>query len=116
MLRLLAVVAATLLLAGCGGSGGEGGDTLQGPVQVTVTGDSIEPVGRTIKVTQDQEVVMTIDSDRAVELHLHTDGDGQEFEVKPAQDQRFTFSIDTPGTYELEAHPSGTVVLKVEVE
>lgn len=109
---LLAVVA--LVASGCGGEAESQSGYVDGPVQITVEGHSVTPVGEVVRAEPDQTVTLDVTSDAPAELHLHTDGDGKTFQVKPGR-QRFTFSIATPGSYELEEHHTETVVLKVEV-
>ncbi len=56
---------------------------------------------------------MTVDSDRAGELHVHAKPE-QYVEFTPGTTEK-TLSIETPGSIEIEEHDSGTVVALLEV-
>lgn len=81
---------------------------------VKVTGDQLTPNGELIDLAKGEPLTLTIDSDRAGELHLH---------AKPEQHIEFQAGtttheivIDTPGMAEIEEHDSGIVIAQLQVQ
>jgi len=82
-------------------------------VDVTVDGDEIAPNGARIEAEVGEPVIVTVDADRAGELHVHSTP-----EQVIAFDQGSTqheLVIDQPGVVEVEEHDSGFVVLQLQV-
>jgi len=82
-------------------------------VDVTVDGDEIAPNGARIEAEVGEPIIVTVDADRAGELHVHSTP-----EQVIAFDQGSTqheFVIDQPGVVEVEEHDSGFVVLQLQV-
>ena len=82
-------------------------------VDVTVDGDEIAPNGARIEAEVNEPIIVTVDADRAGELHVHSTP-----EQVIAFDQGSTqheLVIDQPGVVEVEEHDSGFVVLQLQV-
>ena len=82
-------------------------------VDVTVDGDEIAPNGARIEAEVGEPIIVTVDADRAGELHVHSTP-----EQVIAFDQGSTqheLVIDQPGVVEVEEHDSGFVVLQLQV-
>ena len=117
---LVLVLAASL--AACGGSddadppAGSEAVTQDGDaVAVTVTreGDEFTPNGERVELAVDQTLVLTVDSDEAGEIHVHS---------TPEQDIAYDAGtsehelvIDRPGVVEVESHDPDVVLLQLEV-
>ncbi len=138
---LVAAVAAAMLLAGCGGdestetaspaapsSSSAAMEESSAPsepasspapepkgvvVDVTVSGESIDPNGERVQAELGEPLILRIDSDRAGELHVHSTPE-QEVEFGKGSTQ-IELSFDQPGVVEVEDHESGLVVLQVQV-
>jgi len=82
-------------------------------VDVNVDGDEIAPNGARIEAEVGEPIIVTVDADRAGELHVHSTP-----EQVIAFDQGSTqheLAIDQPGVVEVEEHDSGFVVLQLQV-
>ena len=82
-------------------------------VDVNVDGDEIAPNGARIEAEVGEPIIVTVDADRAGELHVHSTP-----EQVIAFDQGSTqheLVIDQPGVVEVEEHDSGFVVLQLQV-
>ena len=62
-----------------------------------------------------QPVTLSVHSDVAEEIHVHTDPE-HEFEIKPGKQQRFTFASDKPGKIAVEVHHLDAVIAEVLVK
>lgn len=126
--RVTAVLSAiVLLLAGCGGEDASPSDSGSSPgasasatntsaevIDVTIKGDEVTPVAEKVNVGLGQPVKLKVTSDRAAELHVHSDPE-HEFEVKPGK-HTYAFTLDTPGVVDVEEHESDSLVLRIVVE
>jgi hypothetical protein len=84
-------------------------------VAVTVTreGDSFTPNGERVELGVDQTLVLTIESDEAGELHVHST---PEKEIAyDAGTSEHEIVIDRPGVVEVESHEPDVVLLQLEV-
>lgn len=87
---------------------------VEGPLlEVVIAGDKVSPNAIDLSVGVDETLTVTIDSDRAGELHVHS---------KPEQYVEFSAGtsehdlvITTPGEVEVEDHDTGAVVALIEV-
>ena len=73
-------------------------------VDITMTGDTVEPNGQKIDAAVGQQVVLRVTSDIDDEVHAHTGGNGFELEVPAGQPTTGTFTLDSPGSFEVESH------------
>ena len=84
-------------------------------VAVTVTreGDSFTPNGERVELGIDQPLVLTIESDEAGELHVHSTPE-QEI-AYDAGTSEHEIVIDRPGVVEVESHEPDVILLQLEV-
>lgn len=82
-------------------------------VEVLIEGESVKPAGARVDAKRGTEIVLSITSDRAGELHVHS---------SPEQVLRFpqgsstqTLTIDLPGVVAIEEHKSGKTIVELEV-
>jgi hypothetical protein len=125
---LVLVLAASL--SACGGDGDtdspatdpssssspdSGASSTDGGVAVTVTreGDSFTPNGERVELGIDQSLVLTIESDEAGELHVHSTPE-QEI-AYDAGTSEHEIVIDRPGVVEVESHDPDVILLQLEV-
>lgn len=80
---------------------------------VEIAGDDISPNAAELEVGVGDSITVSVESDRAGELHVHSTPEQYvEFEAgETAQELTFT----TPGTVEVEDHDTGDVVAFVDV-
>lgn len=116
------VLALSVSLTACGGGDADppasssgtataDGDTLA--VAVTREGGTITPNGERVEVAVDQTLVLTVTSDEAGELHVHST---PEQEIRyDAGTTEHEITIDRPGVVEVESHEPDLVVLQLEV-
>lgn len=80
---------------------------------VEIAGDDISPNAAELEVGVGDSITVSVESDRAGELHVHSTPEQYvEFEAgETAQELTFT----TPGTVEFEDHDTGDVVAFVDV-
>lgn len=119
---------AVLLLAACGGGDDGGGAPVSSATEVAVgdmdhaDGDHMHTLvvsdgkvkgDRRIEVPQGTEVMLTIESDVADEVHVH--GYDVTAEVAPGSPADITFTADVTGIFEVELESSGLLLTEVEV-
>ena len=90
--------------------------TKPGPMalDVTIIDGEVTPRGARVELRVGQPLTLSVHSDTADELHVHTDPE-QEFEVKAKGNQRFTFTVDRPGTVVVELHQRDVVIAELLV-
>ena len=82
-------------------------------IEVTREGDTFTPNGERVELEVGQTLVLTIDSDVAGELHVHST---PEQEVTyDAGTSEHEITVDRPGVVEVESHGPDLVVLQLEV-
>jgi hypothetical protein len=127
-------LAATLLVAGCGGDDPETTTPSSTPppsttsapattpsetafagteIVVAVKGGTVEPPTHRVKVSKGTQVRLLVTSDKADELHVH----GYELEKElPAGEQvTLDFTADQTGLFEIETHESELQLAQLEV-
>jgi hypothetical protein len=111
MRRVLAALCSALLagavLAGCG-SGSNSGGSGSGPlptkvIDVTFSGDSVDPNGELVKVGVGQRIELDVTADKPGEIHVHSTPE-QEFEYDKGSSTITVAPIDAPGRVEVESH------------
>ncbi|KUH66336.1 hypothetical protein AU184_00675 [Mycolicibacterium novocastrense] len=127
--------AATLLVAGCGGSrdtepeasspaqstvGAADMPDQQRPpdrltIDVTIEGGNVEPTNAQIQGKVGEPIVLRVNSDAADELHVHSVPE-HTFKVDPTPGQQFQFTVDVPGNVEIELHDLNRVIATVQVQ
>jgi hypothetical protein len=118
MKTVIALLAATLVLAGCGSSdGGSSGSTSDQPVTVdiAVKDGKVTPQGDRVDVKVGQKVTLHITSDADEEIHVHSEPE-HEYEVKPGDDVKESFTITTPGQVAVEAHHLDVTIVQLVVK
>lgn len=132
----LAIAAAAVVLAGCGGSdteqttspaasppgagepagtaGPAGQSADQAVLDVTIEGGSVTPTNEQLQAAVGQPIVLRVDSDTADELHVHSTPE-HTFPVAAQQGQTFEFTVDMPGRVDVELHNSHTTIATILV-
>ena len=124
--------AAVALVAGCGSSSGGTSPSTAEPVPSTdsaasvsaqpdtlqmvlsIDGGTVEPTNQRLDASVGQTISMSITSDVADELHVHSVPE-HTFEIEPGKDQLFTFTVDVPGQVDIELHHSDRTVATLVV-
>ena len=124
--------ATVALVAGCGSSSGGTSPTTAEPVpsidsaasvsaepdtlqmNLSIVGDTVEPTNQRLDASVGQSISMSIPSDVADELHVHSVPE-HTFEIEPGKDQLFTFTVDVPGQVDVELHHSDRTVATLVV-
>lgn len=129
---LVALLAAALLLTGCGGGDEAAKDSDPkrdaparsdsthdagggaGPLfKIAVEGGVVKGGPRSLRVDKGDRVMIQITSDSEDEVHLH--GIDIEADVAPRRQGTLEFTAKDQGSYELELHEAGTVLGAVVV-
>lgn len=82
-------------------------------IEIEIEGDEVKPNGQRVEIGVGETITLRIESDRAGELHVHSNP-----ELEPAfkkGESRIRFKIDRPGIVDVEEHESGVVLLQLEV-
>lgn len=94
-----------------GSSSSQGADSVA--VTVTREDDSFTPNGERVELEVGQTLDLTITSDTAGELHVHSTPE-QEIEYDAGTSEH-EITIDRPGVVEVESHEPDSIVLQLEV-
>jgi len=78
-----------------------------------VAGDKVTPVAEQIDLAVGEPLTLTVTSDRAGELHVHSDPE-HEFEFSSGT-QKYKITLQTPGSVDIEEHESDALVARVLV-
>ena len=118
-LAALTLVVCTVGLAGCGGddsSGSTGGNDLATKtINVTISGDSVQPNGDRVEVKVNQPIELVVKADVAGEIHVHSDPE-HELEYGAGTTTLTPFTIDKPGIVEVESHALDKTIVQLEVK
>ena len=127
MKKIAVAFAATLVLAGCGGS--DTGTVSSSPnpnqssaaepsedvvVDIAVKDRKVTPQGDRVEVKVGQKITLHITSDAHEVVHVHSEPE-HEYEVEPGDDIEKSFTIDTPGQIAVEAHHLGVTIVQLVV-
>jgi plastocyanin len=129
MKKIVAVAfAATLFLAGCGGS--DTGTVSSSPnpspkssaaepsedvvVDIAVKDGKVTPQGDRVEVKVGQKITLHITSDAHEGIHVHSEPE-HEYELEPGDDIEKSFTIDTPGQIAVEAHHLEVTIVQLVV-
>jgi len=82
-------------------------------VDITISGDQVRPNGERIEVEPGEPIVLSLDSDRSGELHVHSTPE-QEIAFEQGSSQH-ELVIEQPGVAEIEDHESGFVIVQLQV-
>jgi hypothetical protein len=121
MRRCAAVLAvlfcAAALLAGCGddepAEGSDGTTTETQTIEITFSGDTVEPNGERVEVKAGEPITFVIKADAPGELHVHSNPE-QEVPYGAGTTSE-TMTIDEPGVVEVESHDLEKVIVQLEV-
>jgi hypothetical protein len=121
MRRTAAVLAiltcAIALLSGCGDdepSDDPGGTTTETKtIDITFSGDTVEPNGERVEVEAGQEIELVVKADKPGELHVHSNPE-QELEYG-AGTTTLKLTLDEPGVVDVESHDLEVVIVQLEV-
>jgi len=126
-------LAATLLVAGCGGDEPETTTPSSSPpptltsaaattpsetafagteIEVAVKGGKVDPPTHRVKVAKGTEVRLLVTSDKADELHVH--GYELEKELPAGKQATLDFTADQTGLFEIETHHSELQLAQLE--
>ncbi len=134
---LVALTAAALLVAGCGGSDRSGDDASGSPaspsstgvpqmsdqqapperlvVDVTIKGGEVTPTNEQLQAKVGDPVVVTVDSDAADQLHVHSNPE-HTFDIEPKSGQSFQFTVTVPGKVDVELHQLNRTIASIAVQ
>jgi ABC-type glycerol-3-phosphate transport system substrate-binding protein len=131
----MALAAAALITAGCGGSdGGESAPASSPPstvnpsdmaneqapparlvIDVTIQGGNVTPTNEQLQAAVNEQIIVRVNSDVADELHVHSNPEHTfKIEAKPAQS--FQFTVDVPGKVDIELHLRKRTIATVQVQ
>jgi plastocyanin len=110
---LVAMLAAALLLAGCGGSD-TSATSKPVMVDIAVKDGAVQPQGDRVDVKVGQKVTLHITSDADEEIHVHSEPE-HEYAVGPGDDVEKSFTVDTPGQVAVEAHHIDVTIVQLVV-
>ncbi|MGV9678284.1 hypothetical protein ACWDSJ_23660 [Nocardia sp. NPDC003482] len=118
-IRFAALLAAGLVVGGCGGESSPGTSTSANAtsavtVDLRIANGTVTPTNGHNDAKVGQPIVFVVSSDAEDELHVHASPD-HEFEVAAKPDQRFEFTVDVPGQVEVELHHAHRTVTTLTV-
>ena len=74
-------------------------------IDITIADGKVSPNGDKVSVKLGQEIVLTVTSDEAEEIHAHTaDADGFALDVPAGKKVTGSLTLTSPGSYVVEAH------------
>ena len=115
-MALLGLFLAVVALTGCSDdstSADEPAGDVVSSVDVTFSGDTVEPNGERIQVAKDVPLTLNVTADAPGEIHVHSTPE-QEFEYDEGE-TTLELTIDTPGVVEVESHTLELTILQLEV-
>lgn len=83
-------------------------------IPVSIAKGVVTPSNGVYDAKVGEPITMTVDSDAADQLHVHSVPE-HEFEVKPGAGQTFTFTVTVPGQVVVELHSSDKTVATLNV-
>ncbi len=135
---LVLLTAGAVLIAGCGGGGGsESAQSSSGApsastvspsdmqneqasperllIDVQITGGEVTPTNQQLEAKVNQPIVVTVNSDVADELHVHSTPE-HTFKIEAKPVQQFQFTVAVPGKVDIELHQLGKTIATVQVQ
>jgi sporulation-control protein spo0M len=134
----MALAAAALITAGCGGTEGTGSTSgtsaspspstispsdmsnEQAPptrleIEVTIKGGTVTPTNEQLQAAVSEQIIIRVNSDVADELHVHSNPEHTfKVEAKPAQ--TFQFTVEVPGQVAVELHQLKKTIATIAVQ
>ena len=83
-------------------------------LEVEVEGDEVKPVAEQVDLAVGERLTITVESDRAGELHVHSSP--EQFADFEAGASELDFTFDKPGSVDIEEHESGALIVRVLVQ
>ena len=131
----MALAAAALITAGCGGSDGtEATSTSTSPstvspsdmsneqappnrlvIEVTIKGGTVTPTNEQLQAAVKEQIVIRVNSDVADELHVHSNPE-HTFKVEAKPGQTFQFTVEVPGQVAVELHQLNKTIADIAVQ
>lgn len=117
MRRALAAAVAMLCTAAtitaCGDDSGGGATTETKTIEITFSGDTVEPNGERVEVSVDQPIDLVVTADQPGEIHVHSQ---PETSLSYEEGTKtFELQISRPGVVEVESHDLEKVIVQLEV-
>jgi hypothetical protein len=82
-------------------------------IEITFTGDTVDPSGERVEVTAGEEIELHVTADAPGEIHVHSTPE-QELGYE-AGSTTLRLTIDQPGVVEVESHDLDKVIVQLEV-
>ena len=82
-------------------------------IEITFSGDTVEPNGERVEVKAGEEITLEVKADEPGELHVHSNPE-QELPYG-AGTTTLKLTIDEPGVVEVESHELEKVIVQLEV-
>lgn len=82
-------------------------------IEITVSGDTVEPNGERVDAAVGEEIVLRVTSDAPGEIHVHSTPE-QELSYE-AGTTDLPLTIDQPGLVDVESHTLDLVIVQLEV-
>jgi hypothetical protein len=105
------------LLVGCGEDepteGSDGTTTDSQTIEITFSGDTVEPNGERVDVKAGEPITLQVKADEPGELHVHSNPE-QELPYGTGT-TTLKLTIDEPGVVEVESHELEKVIVQLEV-
>lgn len=84
-------------------------------IEVTITGDSVIPNGKRVKVHPGQDVTLRVAADEAGELHVHT-VPAQVLAYDAGTTDLVITHLDRPGVFEVGSHTLDKLIVLLQVQ
>ncbi|MBA3782101.1 MAG: hypothetical protein H0X12_09660 [Nocardioides sp.] len=113
---LLGLCLAAVTLTGCSDDAkpaDEPSGDVVSSVDITFSGDTVEPNGERIEIEKDVPLTLNVTADAPGEIHVHSNPE-QEFEYDEGETE-LELTIDAPGVVEVESHTLEKTILQLEV-
>jgi sporulation-control protein spo0M len=134
----MALAAAALITAGCGGSesteateatsaspsastvspsdmSNEQAPPTRLEIEVTIKGGTVTPTNEQLQAAVSEQIIIRVNSDVADELHVHSNPEHTfKIEAKPAQ--TFQFTVEVPGQVAVELHQLNKTIATIAVQ
>lgn len=116
LIAVVAVLAATFLLASCGTNATTADPTPTGPAKelaVKLAQGNVTPSAERVEVKVGTLVKITVTTDKEDELHVH--GYDKKLTVVPSAARTLTFLADKTGLFEIEFHKADKLIYQLVV-
>ena len=134
----MALAAAALITAGCGGSENAAGTESTGAspspstvspsdmsneqapptrleLEVTIKGGTVTPTNEQLQAAVSEQIIIRVNSDVADELHVHSNPE-HTFKIEAKPGQTFQFTAEVPGQVDVELHQLKKTIATIAVQ